>query len=522
MAEVLNLNNEVVKMRKEVKRARALIIRKLTRQIAKLKKKKGKEAEVEKNQRRAARMLEEIHEMKTLKPDHVTKTALQKNLSFEKVCKNPNSTLSDRALARIATHPQISKKILEIKAAIKAFKDERRKPAEGKQATKSVKDPEIEAVKSDDTGSDDDDDDDGIEEEEESEDREEEEDEGEEEEKEEVNGATKDKQSHTADDPADRTCSDIKSTAPLQESQEAQVQSEGKSETLMDQEGSFEAACLPKTAPITEVKAAQERTAKKPPSQRSVSRVEIKDPVIVEEKEESDLELSDDEGEKEYFDDSTEERFRKQSSQSEGSDEEDDFFLGKVRKFKKRKTKPGEDEEKRGSHEGKTAVIKEPTADTETQGKQDSNPMKLQSVFCSTLSGSKGTFGKGGKGPREVSKPPRFQNVKRGPDGSQRSSKFQNRGGGLGKKPMPSRFQNQKKGDPHVAPWPQDKGPAAPKGRPQFEKQMDRRGGAGKVSNPSQQTQQALHPSWEASKRRKEQQAQITAFQGKKIKFDDD
>lgn len=69
---VLNLNNEVVRMRKEVKRVRALIIRKLTRQIAALKKKKGKEAEMERNQRRAARLLEEIHAMKILVPDVVS------------------------------------------------------------------------------------------------------------------------------------------------------------------------------------------------------------------------------------------------------------------------------------------------------------------------------------------------------------------------------------------------------------------------------------------------------------------
>uniref|UniRef100_A0A8C5CH76 Uncharacterized protein n=1 Tax=Gadus morhua TaxID=8049 RepID=A0A8C5CH76_GADMO len=67
----MNLNNEVVLMRKEVSRVRGLLIRKLTRQIAALKKKKGKENEVQKNQRRAERMVEEIHEMKALKPDVV-------------------------------------------------------------------------------------------------------------------------------------------------------------------------------------------------------------------------------------------------------------------------------------------------------------------------------------------------------------------------------------------------------------------------------------------------------------------
>uniref|UniRef100_A0A8C6LXS0 Serum response factor-binding protein 1 n=1 Tax=Nothobranchius furzeri TaxID=105023 RepID=A0A8C6LXS0_NOTFU len=125
--DVLNLNNEVVKMRKEVKRIKALIIRKQTRQIAALKKKKGKEADVERNQRRAERLLEEVHCMKKLLPDLVTKTALQKNLNFEQVCKNPKATLSDRAVARIATHPQFNKKIESIKAAVKSFKEEHMK-----------------------------------------------------------------------------------------------------------------------------------------------------------------------------------------------------------------------------------------------------------------------------------------------------------------------------------------------------------------------------------------------------------
>lgn len=71
-SESLNLNNEVVRLRKEVKRVRALIIRKLTRQISGLKKKKGKEMEIERNQRRADRLLKEIHAMKALVPDVVS------------------------------------------------------------------------------------------------------------------------------------------------------------------------------------------------------------------------------------------------------------------------------------------------------------------------------------------------------------------------------------------------------------------------------------------------------------------
>lgn len=42
-----------------------------------------------------------------------------------------------------------------------------------------------------------------------------------------------------------------------------------------------------------------------------------------------------------------------------------------------------------------------------------------------------------------------------------------------------------------------------------------------KCNNNKASLEQPLHPSWEASRRRREQMSQITAFQGKKIKFDD-
>ncbi|XP_051728295.1 serum response factor-binding protein 1 [Ctenopharyngodon idella] len=125
MPAVLNLSNEVVKMRAEVKRVRVLLIRKLGRQITALEKKKGNEAAVEKFRRRAAKLREEIRELKVVVPDSVTKAALQKDISFDKVCRDKEASLSDRAIARIATHPQFSKRIQSIKAAIKAFKEER-------------------------------------------------------------------------------------------------------------------------------------------------------------------------------------------------------------------------------------------------------------------------------------------------------------------------------------------------------------------------------------------------------------
>uniref|UniRef100_A0A670JLD8 Serum response factor binding protein 1 n=1 Tax=Podarcis muralis TaxID=64176 RepID=A0A670JLD8_PODMU len=76
-------------MRKEVRKVRVLTIRKLTRHIAKLKAKKGTEDAVLKNHKRAERLLEEIHAMKEIKLDHVTKLALEREINFEIVCKKP-------------------------------------------------------------------------------------------------------------------------------------------------------------------------------------------------------------------------------------------------------------------------------------------------------------------------------------------------------------------------------------------------------------------------------------------------
>ncbi|MBN3272147.1 SRFB1 protein, partial [Polyodon spathula] len=204
------------------------------------------------------------------------------------------------------------------------------------------------------------------------------------------------------------------------------------------------------------------RTQPKPQNEANVSIIQHKHES---EGEESELEESDEE-DKEYFDDSTEERFFKQSSMSEDSGGDDDnFFIGKVKQTKKKKSDPSLKQEK-----VKTEFRKS-EKDTE-ESRHMSNQNKLQSVFCNSLSGSK------------VSKP------------------------------LEQKRKSQ--GMPQV-----NKG-SAMLSRPQFKKQLPRAAASQQFTSKVPHVQQSLHPSWEASRRRKEQQAQITAFQGKRIKFDDD
>ncbi|XP_005745514.1 serum response factor-binding protein 1 isoform X2 [Pundamilia nyererei] len=473
-ADVLNLNNEVVKMRKEVKRVRALIIRKLTRQIGALKKKKGNETEMERNQRRAARLLEEIHDMKNLVPDQVTKTALQKNLSFEQVCKNPKSTISDRAIARIATHPQFSRKIENIKAAVKAFKEERTKS--GKRGGKEKVQNQGKAVEGKVTLQ--------LQEKKEG--------------KEELRENSEEERHKESEDGA-----------------VAEVGEE------MEKGGTSDVHAQKKTEPKS-VRAAPGKTSDIKEIVKNKPPVKKEKPIIQAEpaEEESDLESFGDE-EKEYFDDSTEERFHNQSSQSEESDDDDGFFVGKVSKFKKKKKKP-KDESMEKMPADKRAEAGKDSAENvssdklenqldELESRLKSKTTKLESLFCPSLAGTKAAGGRGagrGKGGdkfrkhnKDFNKQPKFQKLEKS-SGSKYSKPYPD-----GKHP-----ESEDKG---FATASRGRG----QGRGDVLRQKDHRGG-GVFSHRA--PQQALHPSWEASKRRKEQQGQILAFQGKKIKFGDD
>lgn len=97
------------------------------------------------------------------------------------------------------------------------------------------------------------------------------------------------------------------------------------------------------------------------------------------------------EEEKEYFDDSTEERFYKQSSMSEDSDSGDDFFIGKVRRTRKKESScPSVLEQK----SPKKVFPEEDILETRESIRNDKNKpsteaRKFESVFFHSLSGSK-------------------------------------------------------------------------------------------------------------------------------------
>ncbi|XP_042309252.1 serum response factor-binding protein 1 isoform X2 [Sceloporus undulatus] len=418
-------------MRKEVKKVRVLTIRRLTRHIAKLKSKKGTEDAVLKNHKRVQRLLEEIHAMKEIKPDQVTKLALGKEIDFEIICKMPNCTARDRAIARLSAHPLLKTKIADIKAAVKAFKDARQKPSriisseEHKSEGQLTKQPEETQHSSS------------------------------REHNKILNHTENQDKIKVKEKP--RTVMGKKQISVLEQQEKADIEQQCPMDDSSLQDGE-----LNKLAHQV-----QTDNTVCPPEEKCVG-----DLLSRAVESDSDESRSEESGtEKEYFDDSTEERFYNQSSGSEESDGNDDFFIGKVKRTKKK----GTADISLPREEKKVMVLKNAkdlesgmVQHTDTKGStRCSKAGALESVFYCSLSNSK-----------------KSKNVKR----NSRDSLPRNK---------TTAFEKNN-------PWKQK-----PKG---LSIQQD---------TEKKQLEQPLHPSWEASRKRREQVSQITAFQGKKIIFED-
>ncbi|NXD84214.1 SRFB1 protein, partial [Halcyon senegalensis] len=421
---------QVVKMRKDVKKARVLTIRRLTRHIEKLKLKKASEDLKLKNQKRVERLIEEIHAMKEIKPDEVTRLALRTEVNFESVCRKPNCTATERAIARLATHPILKPRFVELKAAVKAFQDARKNPD---KATPSIQAKSEEQPKS---------------------------------------------EQHFNNSSDDQPVK----LAQNQHGCEHKTKMSMKVETDRVAKG----LCKPEQKTVEMEKAyapeessfqtgTQNKTGKKLGCQKKEENTSMKKLSAIKERNNDD---SDKEhpNEEEYFDDSTEERFFNQSSDSDSSSN-DDFFIGKVKRKKKTAGVTDLSTAKEKGRLQKNILKKEKNTvpgtvqDLMVEEKPHAKASKLESMFCSSLSTS--------------------------------NQKSQNRRRNTKDKPLKNGRM------------------ALLKKEPQLKNQPFAKAAGNKHDNKKTCVEQPLHPSWEASKRRREQISQITAFQGKKIKFDD-
>ncbi|NXI44871.1 SRFB1 protein, partial [Galbula dea] len=349
----------------------------------------------------------------------------------------PSCTATERAIARLATHPMLKPRFVELKAAVKAFKDARKDPAKATSSKKAKTEEQPKPAQH---------------------------------------------FSNNLDDQAFKVAQNqqgceqkIKKSMKTETDKVAEEFCESEPEqnpvemerayTL--EESSFQAVQIQT--------ATQNKTGKKLGSQKRKENKSINKLNAIKEKTNND---SDKEhpNEEEYFDDSTEERFYNQSSDSD-SDSNDDFFIGKVKRKKKMAAVTDLPSAKEKGRLQKDVLKEESTVPGTVQdlvmedGKTHAKESKLESMFCSSLSTS--------------------------------NQKSQNRR-------RNTKDQALKNGRTALL-----------KKEPQLKKPPFAKAAAIKCDNKKACLEQPLHPSWEASKRRREQMSQITAFQGKKIKFDD-
>ncbi|NXV02967.1 SRFB1 protein, partial [Cettia cetti] len=355
----------------------------------------------------------------------------------------PNCTAAERAMARLATHPTLKPRFVELKAAVKAFKDARKNPD---KATPMKKDQSEEQPKSA-----------------------------------QHSNSNLDDQASMQPQKQQRFEHKTKSGMKIEtDKAEELCESEAEQKTV-----EMERAYAPEepSFPAVEMQTvAQNRTGKKLEYQKRKENMSMnKLNAIREIIDDSDQEHS---NEKEYFDDSTEERFYNETSDSD-SDSNDDFFIGKVKKKKKVAADSNFSSTKgKGSVQKNIMKTEKSTVSGTAQSliMKERKPLakagKLESVFCSSLSTS--------------------------------NQKSQNR----------SLHTFMKVHD--IVNVLVCTSTGFPKNETKLKKKpFAKASGDIKCNIKKACLEQPLHPSWEASRRRREQMSQITAFQGKKIKFDD-
>ncbi|NXI14757.1 SRFB1 protein, partial [Irena cyanogastra] len=264
----------------------------------------------------------------------------------------PNCTAAERAIARLATHPTLKPRFVELKAAVKAFKDARKSPD---KATPMKKDQSEEQPKSAQHSNNNLDD-----------------------------QASKRPQKQQGCEHKTKSGMKVETDKVVEELCESETEQKTVEveRAYAPEEPSFQAV---ETQTLTQNKTGKKLDYQKRKENMSMNKLNAIKEII----DDSDQEHP---NEKEYFDDSTEERFYNESSESD-SDSNDDFFIGKVKKKKKvAAVNNFFSTKEKGSVQKNVKKAENSTVSGTAQDliMEERKPLakasKLGSVFCSSLS----------------------------------------------------------------------------------------------------------------------------------------
>ncbi|KAL2725427.1 serum response factor-binding protein 1 isoform X1 [Vespula squamosa] len=136
----IEVNDEIVRMRKLVRQARVCVIHKLTREAKTLRTKNGTEKQQEKNKKKADKLINEIYFLKKIKDDRITKFGITNTKSLQEILQNKKSKASTRIMAKVVDYKSLKNAIIQFRNTYSDY-EQHLQPGKNK-STKQNKRPE--------------------------------------------------------------------------------------------------------------------------------------------------------------------------------------------------------------------------------------------------------------------------------------------------------------------------------------------------------------------------------------------
>ncbi|CAL7945421.1 unnamed protein product [Xylocopa violacea] len=109
----IEINNEIVLLRKSVRQARIHVINKLVREAKKLRSSRDNEKQLEKFKNKADKFLREVSALKRIKNDDISKFGINNFKDVQKILQDPHTDDGTRAMAKVICHKSLNQKISE-------------------------------------------------------------------------------------------------------------------------------------------------------------------------------------------------------------------------------------------------------------------------------------------------------------------------------------------------------------------------------------------------------------------------
>ncbi|CAK9804333.1 Serum response factor-binding protein 1 [Anthophora plagiata] len=111
----IELNNEIVLLRQIVRQARICVVNKLVREAKKLRSNHGNEKQLEKNKRRAEKLLREVFALKRIKDDDISRFGIINFENLQDILEDSRTDDGTRAMVKVVRYKSLNLGIVKVR-----------------------------------------------------------------------------------------------------------------------------------------------------------------------------------------------------------------------------------------------------------------------------------------------------------------------------------------------------------------------------------------------------------------------